>query len=91
MLAEPDSTDNDCYSEGTQYKKAALIQNNKAVVIDNVESPDDCQVECARVTGCEFWTWRDPTSRIRAKSCWLKRAKGRVGRKKNKISGPKTC
>ena len=62
--------------------------------VDNVDSAENCQVECQKVDKCNNWIWNTADHRRNPNTCWLKKAAigYRKGRKDiNRISGPKYC
>ena len=57
------------------------ISDNK---IPNVQSPDDCQIQCEKRLDCMFWT-------LSQNICWLKSSDEGRRVQNGKISGPKSC
>ena len=54
-------------------------------------SAEDCQNECVKYDGCNYWTWNSPAFTRLRNTCWLKAGKGTEKEVTNKISGPKKC
>ena len=73
----------DCIENKTDYY-GADVDN-----LFDVESPEDCQLECQADIRCEYWTyWKDSHP---PKTCILKSAKLQVNQNDWLTSGPKYC
>jgi hypothetical protein len=67
----------------------------KTVTVEDIPTPEACQVKCAATAGCDFFDWTglegsDP------KECWLKSSTGddltkEIGIKMGVVVGPKVC
>ena len=71
----------DCIENKTDYY-GADVEN-----LFDVESPEDCQLECQADHRCEYWTF----GYIVALTCILKSAKLQVSQNDIYTSGPKYC
>jgi len=88
-----------CYDVDAAFKGAAVFEYKFDNVFYDVKSAYDCQKECQRWAGCEYFTWNSGTgpgrwNKKNANTCWLKRDKVKVmqrNKDSGKISGPREC
>jgi len=91
----------DCLEENTHYKGGAIKRPGKKYRLKNIESAEECQLECQANTECQFFTWNSGTGPGRwnkrmKNTCWLKKEKVKVlkdcgKRCTGRVSGPKFC
>merc|ERR1711963_454417 len=91
----------DCLEENTHYKGGPVKKPAKKYRLKDIQSAEECQLECQANTDCEAFTWNSGTGPGRwnkrmKNTCWLKKAKGKVmkdcgKRCTGRVSGPKFC
>jgi len=79
-----------CFEGGRTYDTDAIER-----VIPHIESPEDCQQECRKMSGCEAFTWITQDSPILPEACVLYNANVDVTLYDesfgNCVSGPREC
>ena len=74
-----------CFENKTDYDGANVGK------LSDIESPEDCQLECQAYHSCEYWTYSH-ASHAEPKTCFFKSAKeGILTDVPNLTSGPKYC
>ena len=66
------------------------VRGIKDFHICEIESPEDCQVQCQNDADCEFWVWNGPSSNANKNTCWLKSSNEQSSMSVGKVSGAKT-
>ena len=86
-IFESDESDKACVEEDTNYAGYGISDNR----VNEIYSPEDCQIQCQSRPDCEFWTWNSKDFPLHPNTCWLKSSD--LGRKlqKGKASGPSEC
>lgn len=75
-----DISQRNCFETDVNFAGFGIPDNK----IPNVQSPEDCQIQCEKRLDCMFWT-------ISQNICWLKSSDEGRRVQKGKISGPKSC
>ena len=55
-----------CFWDGRTFNQDAIER-----IIPHIESPEDCQIECRKMSGCEAFTWITENVPILPKVCVL--------------------
>jgi len=78
-----------CFEENVAYKLGKVRKGKSEWILEDEKknSPHECQIWCQTVIGCQFFTFKQRTSR-----CILTTARGEKLKKGQKaISGPRVC